>query len=59
MTTRQFLTPGLTEFAAACFLGGKNCQKGGDSKNPSRNLKVAQGLLKLVVNINGLIGLEK
>jgi hypothetical protein len=59
MTTRQFLAPGLTEFAAACFSGGKNRKTGKSFCIPSRNFKLAQGLLKQVVNINDLMGQEK
>jgi len=59
MATRQFLAPGLTEFAAACFSGGKNCKTGKSFCISNRNLKVAQGLLNWVVNINDLTGQEK
>ena len=59
MATRQSLAPGLTEFAAACFSGGKNCKTGKSSCISSKEFNVAQGLLNWVVNINDLIGQEK
>jgi hypothetical protein len=59
MATRQSLAPRVTEFAAACFSGGKNRKTGKRFCISSRNLKLAQGLLKQVVNINDLTGQEK
>jgi hypothetical protein len=59
MATRQSLAPGLTEFAAACFSGGKNCKTGKRFCKLSKKFHLAQGLLNRVVNINDLIGQEK
>jgi hypothetical protein len=59
MTTRQSFAPGLTEFAAACFSGGKNRKTGKRFRIFSKEFNLAQGLLDRVVIINDLIGQEK
>jgi hypothetical protein len=59
MATRQSLAPGLTEFAAACLRGGKSSKTGKRFCILSSKFNLAQSLLDRVVNINGLIGLEK
>jgi len=59
MATRQSLAQCTTEFAAACFLSGNNCQKMEFSTLASGNSNVAHGLLNTVVNSNGPQGQEK
>ena len=56
MATRQSLAPGLTEFAAACFLSGKTGKR---FCILSTEFNLAQGLLSKVVIINDLMGQEK
>jgi hypothetical protein len=59
MATRQSFAHRLTEFAAACFLRGKNCQKIEISTLSNEISNVAHGLLNTVVNINDPLGQEK
>jgi len=59
MAIRQYLAPGLTEFAAACLTGGKSSKTGKRFCILSSQFNLAQRLLSRVVNINDLMGLEK
>jgi hypothetical protein len=59
MATRQSFAHRLTEFAAACFLSGNNCQKMEFSSVPNGISNVAHGLLSKLVNINDPLGQEK
>jgi len=59
VATRQSFAPGQTEFAAACFSGGKNCKTSKSFCISSSKFKAAQTLLEWVVYINDRKGQEK